>query len=100
MKKSLILFATLLFCPLWAQAQMKIHVIDVGQADSILLEFKSAAVLVDAGGESTGDDRDKEHLLSQLKAFFAGRPDLGNTLHAVIISHAHIDHTKLLMDVL
>ena len=38
MKKSLILFATLLFCPLWAQAQMKIHVIDVGQADSILLE--------------------------------------------------------------
>jgi len=79
---------------------MKIHVIDVGQADSILLEFKAAAVLVDAGGESTGDDRDREHLVSQLQSFFAARPDLNKTLHAVIITHAHIDHTKLLMDVL
>src|SRR6185437_9739339 len=33
-------------------------------------------------------------------AFFAKRPDLRNTLHAIIISHAHIDHTKLLMDVM
>jgi len=83
-----------------AHAQMQIHVIDVGQADSILLEFKKAAVLIDAGGESTGDERDKDHLLSQLDHFFARRTDLNKTLHAVIISHAHIDHTKLLMDVM
>jgi len=38
-----------------ALSQMKIHVINVVQADSILLEFKSAAVLIDAGGESTGE---------------------------------------------
>jgi len=88
-----------LFVPTLALAQMKIHVIDVGQADSILLEFKSAAVLIDAGGESTGDDRDKEHLISQLNDFFASRPNLSKTLHAVIVSHPHIDHTKLLMDV-
>lgn len=100
MKKSLIFLAALLAFPMGLTAQMKIHVIDVGQADSILLEFKKAAVLVDAGGESTGDDRDKNHLLSELTAFFAARPDLNKTLHAVIISHAHIDHTKLLMNVL
>jgi competence protein ComEC len=97
-KITVLVFA--LLSPSWALAQMKIHVVDVGQADSILLEFKSAAILVDAGGESTGDDRDKEHLLSQLNAFFSGRPDLHKTLYAVIVSHAHIDHTKLLMDIL
>jgi competence protein ComEC len=100
MRKPVILLAILLFFPVWVHAQMRIHVIDVGQADSILLEFKNAAVLIDAGGESTGDTRDRDHLVSQLKTFFAGRPDLANTLYAVIISHAHIDHTKLLMDVL
>jgi competence protein ComEC len=99
MRKILAFFAVCLFVSNLALAQMKIHVIDVGQADSILLEFKRAAVLVDAGGESTGDERDKEHLISQLNDFFASRPDLHKTLHAVIVSHAHIDHTKLLMDV-
>lgn len=82
-----------------AYAQMSIHVTDVGQADSILLEFKKAAVLIDAGGESTGDDRDKNHLLGQLNKFFAKRTDLNKTLYAVIVTHPHIDHTKLLMDV-
>ena len=99
MRKTLAFLTICLFVPTLAFAQMKIHVIDVGQADSILLEFKSAAVLIDAGGESTGDDRDKEHLISQLNDFFASRPDLHKTLHAVIVSHPHIDHTKLLMDV-
>jgi competence protein ComEC len=99
MKKSLIFLAMCLGVRTLAYSQMKIHVIDVGQADSILLEFKSAAVLVDAGGESTGDDRDKRHLIEQLNEFFAQRPDLHKTLHAVIVSHPHIDHTKLLMDV-
>jgi competence protein ComEC len=82
-----------------AVAQMSIHLTDVGQADSILLEFKKAAVLIDAGGESTGDDRDKDHLLAQLNSFFTRRADLNKTLYAVIVSHPHIDHTKLLMDV-
>lgn len=100
MKKAMTFLVVLLVFPILLRAQMKIHVIDVGQADSILLEFKGAAVLVDAGGESTGDDRDKNHLLSELSAFFSARPDLHKTLHAVIITHAHIDHTKLVMEVL
>lgn len=93
------LIAAIFFAPVLALGQMNVRMIDVGQADSILLEFKTAAILIDAGGESTGDDRDKEHLISQLNSFFEGRPDLHKTLYAVIVSHPHIDHTKLLMDV-
>jgi len=55
--------------------------------------------LIDAGGEATGDDRYKQHLLSDLDSFFANRRDLNRTLQAIIISHPHIDHTRLLMDV-
>ena len=33
-----------------AQAQMSAHFINAGQAESILLEFKTAAILMDAGG--------------------------------------------------
>lgn len=88
------------FLPAAAQGQMKAHFINVGQAESILLEMPSAAVLVDAGGESTGDDRDREHLLAYLDQFFAGRPDLDSTLHSVIVSHPHLDHTRNLMPVL
>lgn len=100
MTKFLLGLTLLLVSPTWVFSQMKIHMIDVGQADSILLEFKAAAVLIDAGGESTGNTRDKDHLISELNSFFSERPDLHKTLHAIIISHAHIDHTKLLMDVL
>jgi competence protein ComEC len=93
------LLAVVILATSAAYAQMSIHVTDMGQADSILLEFKKAAILIDAGGESTGDDRDKTHLLAQLNNFFAARTDLNKTIYAVIVTHAHIDHTKLLMDV-
>jgi competence protein ComEC len=83
-----------------AQAQFALHIIDVGQADAILLEFKGAAILVDAGAEVTGDNRYEEHFLSDLDTFFQNRPDLNKTLLAVIVTHPHIDHTRLLMDVL
>ena len=84
----------LLFCATVAHAQMSAHYINVGQADSILLEFRTAAILIDAGGEATGDDRDKIHLVNYLNQFFTRRADLRRTLLAVIISHPHIDHTK------
>jgi beta-lactamase superfamily II metal-dependent hydrolase len=79
---------------------MKAHFINVGQADSILLEFKSAAILIDAGGETTGDDRDRDHLVGYLNTFFQGRPDLNRTIYSIIISHPHLDHTKNLMAVM
>jgi competence protein ComEC len=83
----------------YAQAQFAIHVIDVGQADAILLEFKSSPILIDAGAEATGDDLYRNHLLSDINAFFAKRGDLNRTLQAIIVTHPHIDHTRSLMDV-
>jgi beta-lactamase superfamily II metal-dependent hydrolase len=63
---------------------MLVHIIDVGQAESILLEFRGHALLIDAGSEDTGDNGDRDHLLTYLDAFFARRADLSNT-----ISHCH-----------
>lgn len=92
-----------------ARAQIRAHYINVGQADSILLEFRTAAILIDAGGETTpppNRDRDRDHLMDYLNRFFAERaassslPNLNRTLLAVIITHPHIDHTKNLMAVL
>ena len=80
-------------------AQMKAHFIDVGQAEAILLEFQTAAVLIDAGGEDTGTSRDRDHLLGYLDEFFERRSDLNRTLYSVIISHPHLDHTRLLVPV-
>ena len=81
---------TLCFSVPLAHAQMKAHFINVGQAESILLEFRRHAVLIDAGGEDTGDTRDRDHLLDYLDRFFARRTDLHDTIYSVIISHPHL----------
>ena len=82
-------------------AQVTAHYINVGQAASALIEFKGGAILVDAGGENTGDDVYRTHLLNYLNDFFdKQRPDLSRTLEGVIISHPHIDHSMYLMDVM
>jgi competence protein ComEC len=83
-----------------AHAEIKIHIIDVGQAASALVELDHAAILIDAGGEDTGDDRDARSIRDALTAFFARRTDLHNTLEAVIVSHPHIDHTMNIMTVM
>ena len=96
----LALSAALLAASAGARAQMRVHYLNVGQAESILLELPKAAVLIDAGGECTCDDRDKKHLMEYLERFFSRRADLERTIHSVIISHPHIDHTMLLLDVM
>jgi len=84
-----------------ARAEMKVHIIDVGQAASALIELDHAAILIDAGGEdTTPKDRDAKSIKDALTAFFARRTDLHNTLEAVIISHPHVDHTMNLMTVM
>jgi competence protein ComEC len=79
-----------------AQHPARVHYIDVGQAESILLEFDKAAILIDAGGEQTNDAQQRDHLINYLTAFFNGRPDLQKTIDTIIISHPHIDHTMML----
>lgn len=81
-----------------ARAEMKMHVINVGQAEAVLLEFTNHAVLIDAGNEDTFEtaveNTFRRHLTEYLDAFFVRRMDLDKTLHSVIVSHPHKDHTK------
>lgn len=72
---------------------MVAHFIDVGQGDATLLEFKCGAVLIDTGGEKSGEVSGREKLVSYLELFFLQRPKLSRTLKLVVLSHPHIDHT-------
>jgi competence protein ComEC len=82
---------------LFAQSNdfMIAHYIDVGQGQSILLEFPKGAVLIDAGAQDDMQDRVK-FFLGQ---FFARRTDLNRTLNTVFITHQHVDHDLALQDV-
>jgi competence protein ComEC len=107
-KRSTIIFVVFLFLRIQCNAapvpKNQVHFINVGQAESILLEFQHDAVLIDAGGEETGDDRDSKHLLWYLDEFFKRRTDLTQggkgRIHTIIISHPHLDHTMLLLEVM
>lgn len=84
--------------------KLRMHVINVGQAESILIEMPNHAVLIDAAGEDTirdtGSGAAKDFYWRQLReyldAFFQSNAHLHNTLYAVIVSHPHKDHTKYL----
>ncbi len=95
-----VVLAIVLFLPVAAEARMRAHYINVGQADATLLEFERGAILIDAGGEFTGDSLHLDHLVGYLSDVFANRPELERTLDAIIITHPHIDHTRNLMGVL
>ncbi len=58
-----------------------VHMIDVGQADSILIEAPQANVLIDGGENGSGDD-----IIAYLKNQSI------STLDIVIGTHAHSDH--------
>lgn len=73
-----------------------VYYINVDQANSALLEFPCAAVLIDAGAR---DRAGIDHLTSFLEAFFARRTDLDRHLAAVFITHTHVDHNRALRDV-
>lgn len=73
------------------QDVMRIHVIDVGQGASALLEFPCGAILVDAGAQ---DDVYEARLIQYLETFFSRREDLNRTLDVVLITHCHVDHNR------
>jgi competence protein ComEC len=73
---------------------MRAHFIDVGQGSSVLLEFSCAAALIDTGGETNDQFDSTDALQTYLDNFFSHRPDLNKTLSLVLITHAHIDHTR------
>src|SRR5712692_11496577 len=66
---------------------MRIHLVDVGQGASTLIEFPCAAMLIDTGGESNKDFDSTKSLMEYLNTFFEGRPDLKSTLHSLVLTH-------------
>lgn len=68
---------------------VKVHMIDIGQGDSILIEAPEANVLIDAGENGKGDE-----VLDYLKAHGV------STLDIVIGTHAHSDHIGGMDDVI
>ena len=86
MRTLLIGFIILFFCITNGSAQMTIHHINVQQGDATLIEFQTAAILLDAGGSRT--NAVKNHLLEYLDQFFEDRPHLKKTLYSVIGLHA------------
>jgi len=92
------LLATLLCIFLLAQTyageKMRVHFINVGQGDATLLEFPNAAILIDTGSESNAAYDGEEALRGYLDEFFLQRPDLGNNLLSLIITHPHTDHVR------
>ncbi len=75
-------------------ALMRAHIIDVGQGDATLLELPCGAALIDTGGESNGGFDGVAALRDYLDAFFARRTDLDRTIDLLVLTHAHVDHTR------
>ena len=101
---ALLALVFILSCPCATSAEpgkLRMHVINVGQAESILIEMPNHAILIDAAGERTERDTNTEDfyrrkLREYLDGFFAANPGLENTLYALVVSHPHADHTKYL----
>ena len=66
-----------------------VHFIDVGQGDSILVEFRDKAMLVDAGERDMG-----ERVIAYIRSRGIERLDV------VVATHAHSDHIGGLRDVI
>jgi competence protein ComEC len=76
---------------------MTAHFIDIGQGQSVLLEFPCGAVLIDAGAQ---DAAARTRLVAYLNKFFARRADLHRTINTILITHDHIDHDSALRAVI
>ena len=74
-------------------AQMRVHLINVGQGCATLIEFPCGAILVDAGGETNALFTSSDSLKVYLDDFFERRTDLNHTLQCVYLTHPHKDHT-------
>jgi competence protein ComEC len=57
-------------------------------------------MLVDTGGENNEGFDSNAELVAYLDDFFSRRSDLNGTLHSLILTHPHIDHTRGVKDVL
>ncbi|MDQ2865656.1 MAG: DNA internalization-related competence protein ComEC/Rec2 [Candidatus Eremiobacteraeota bacterium] len=82
--------------PGWDAHRLKITVLDVGQADAIVIETPAHhAILIDAGGRlergAAGSDSEAEQIGERIVVPFLLRAGI-HALDAVILSHPHGDH--------
>ncbi len=89
---SFILLLLVFVCTL--KAQMRIHLINVGQGCATLVEFPCAAILIDVGGEQDSLFNAADSLKAYLTDFFNTRTDLNKTLQCIYLTHPHTDHTN------
>src|SRR5262249_39816411 len=77
-------------------SQMRVHYIDVGQGSAVLLEFSCGTALIDTGGETVMDMHYQSTvlLMKYLDGYFKRRPDRNKTIDLLVLTHAHIDHTR------
>lgn len=73
--------------PTQPQGELKVHFIDVGQGDAILIDLNDIEVLIDGGDRSSG-----------VVAYLNNHVD--GALEAMIATHPHADHIGGLIDVL
>ena len=78
---------TLAPSPIPSQKELKVHFIDVGQGDSILIDLGETEVLIDGGGKSPG-------VVAYLNDYVDG------VLEVMVATHPHADHIGGLIDVL
>jgi competence protein ComEC len=81
------------------RAQLRIHLIDVGQGAATLVEFSCGVVLVDTGGEQNAWFDSEARLVEYLDRFFLTRPHLHSTIALLVLTHPHVDHTRSAMKV-
>ena len=73
--------------PAIAVEQLKVHFIDVGQGDSILLDLGSTEILIDGGGRSPG-------VVPYLESYVDG------AIEVMVATHPHADHIGGFINVL
>ena len=76
------LLVFMLLLPVFASAEIKVHFIDVGQGDSILVQCDGETLLVDAGPEDAG---------TRVNNYIRELQGLDN-LDYLIVTHEHDDH--------
>jgi competence protein ComEC len=73
--------------PTIAVDELKVHFIDVGQGDSILIDLGDTEILIDGGGRSPG-------VVPYLGSYVDG------AIEAMVATHPHADHIGGLINVL
>ena len=78
---------TRLFSPSSLQSSLQVHFIDVGQGDSILIDFGQNEMLIDGGEKSPG-------VTNYINSYIEG------PLEVIVATHPHADHIGGLIEVL